>query len=79
MRGTMLRRDDIPFDLQPRQAWGYMICMISAPADPLQNIYLLGCSFEGIFLIGGISSPRPPDILSLLAQRKYAKKEPFSE
>ena len=48
MRGTMLRRDDIPFDLQPRQAWGYMICMISAPADPLQNIYLLGCSLQGL-------------------------------
>ena len=34
------------------------------------TMYLI---FFSISPIGGISSPKPPDILSLLAQRKYAK------
>jgi len=51
MRGILLRRVDTPFDLQPRQAWGYITCMILAPADPILDIYLLGCSLEGVFVL----------------------------
>ncbi|PIQ67888.1 hypothetical protein COY25_01065 [Candidatus Uhrbacteria bacterium CG_4_10_14_0_2_um_filter_41_7] len=29
--------------LQPRQAWGYIDCPTSAPAELRPNIYLLGC------------------------------------
>jgi len=37
-----------PCNLQPRQAWGYISCIIPAPAGPIPSIYLLGCSLQGL-------------------------------
>ena len=59
MRGIMIRRVDTPFDLQPRQAWGYITCMILAPADPTQDIYLLGCSLKGVFVFENLTLQLP--------------------